>query len=248
VALEYETTVNYGSMSRTTFVAAASGAGVIRVDPFDGGASYELDTLADWTADAAWADDTGSLVVRANAILLFNDTESSADMVVPAGTWTLPDGSAVGATITVEPFRSVVLITDDPVGDTPPYYAASGIDWRAGAPSSKQPDLTINGIQVPRMLRPGKPVTVRVTIGNEGDADVTGTYAVSLFLDGDLLNEDEASDTPDARGVAVVTMSSVHIPDLPSGNYSLEATVDTYDAIPESDEENNTHSINVRVK
>ena len=55
-------------------------------------------------------------------------------MTVPAGSWTRPDGSAVGATISLQPFRSAVLITTAAVPATPPYHSASGIDWRADSP------------------------------------------------------------------------------------------------------------------
>ena len=55
-------------------------------------------------------------------------------MAVPAGSWTWPDGSAVGPTITLQPWRSAVLVTASTVAPSPPYYAASGIDWRADSP------------------------------------------------------------------------------------------------------------------
>lgn len=34
----------------------------------------------------------GSSIDRANALLLFNDTEKSTTMASPAGSWTLPGG------------------------------------------------------------------------------------------------------------------------------------------------------------
>ena len=110
------------------------------------------------------------------------------------------------------------------------------------------PDLTVEEIKAPRMLRPDKPITVRVTVGNAGDADVSGTYAVSLLLDGDLLKEQDVTNAPVAGEELVVSLSGVRIPDLSSGNHSLEAAADGYDTIAESSEENNTASINVRVK
>jgi len=130
VALEYDAPADYGSMSNTTFVAPASLSGVIRKEP-DG---TLFSTLGEWTADAAWASATGSLINRSNAILLFNDTEDPAVMPVPAGSWTRPDGSAVGPTITLQPWHSAVLVTGATVALQPPYYAASGIDWRADSP------------------------------------------------------------------------------------------------------------------
>lgn len=131
VALQYQTDLTYGHMSGTTFIAPASGAGLIRPE-----GAADLSTLAGWTAAASWADATASRMVGANAFLLFNDTEASAAVPVPGGSWTLPDGTAVGATVTLEPFRSVVLVTSAPVPHDPPYVAASGIDWRAETPTT----------------------------------------------------------------------------------------------------------------
>jgi hypothetical protein len=135
-ALEFQAGLDYGDMTGTTFIAPASGAHVVSgVSQSQDTTTY--DTLAAWTAAApTWASATGSSVVRKNPILLFNDTEAAADMPVPAGSWTRPDGAAVGATVHLEPFRSAVLVTDDPVAASPPYHAASGIDWRASDPGA----------------------------------------------------------------------------------------------------------------
>jgi parallel beta-helix repeat protein len=130
VALEYDSAGDFGSMSQTTFVAPTTVGGVMRSKPDN----TLFNTLAEWTADAGWASATGSLVNRSNAILLFNDTEVAAIMTVPAGSWTRPDGSAVGASVTVQPWRSVVLVTAGAAPTSPAYIAASGIDWRLKNP------------------------------------------------------------------------------------------------------------------
>ena len=130
VALEYDAAGDYGVMSHTTFIAPTSVAGVIRSEP--GGTLYS--TLAEWTAAASWASAAGSLVSRSNAVLLVNDTETPAEVAVPPGTWAFPDGTPTGATVALQPFRSAVLVTTDPVPDSPPYHVASGIDWRAAEP------------------------------------------------------------------------------------------------------------------
>ncbi len=129
VALEYDPALNYGAMSQTTLVAAVNNAAVVRAG------ETELDTLAAWTGAAGWADGNGSKVERANSYLLFNDTETAQTMTVPTGQWRTTDASAVGASITVAPFRSVLLLTDGPVPTNPPYQAASGVDWRAAEPT-----------------------------------------------------------------------------------------------------------------
>jgi len=131
VALEYDAPADYGTMSDTTFVAPTSVGGVIRNQT----SGTLFDTLDDWVADApTWASAAGSVIVRANAILLFNDTEAAAAVAVPPGDWTFPDGGPVGAAVSLGPFRSAVLVTADAVPSTPPYVAASGIDWRAAEP------------------------------------------------------------------------------------------------------------------
>ncbi len=130
VALEYDADGDYGLMSHTAFVAPTTTAGVIRKKPDD----TLFSTLGGWTADASWASATGSSMERANAILLFNDTETAATMTVPAGAWTLPGGGAVGSTVDLQPFDSVVLVTAGAVPAAPPYHAASGIDWRSAEP------------------------------------------------------------------------------------------------------------------
>lgn len=130
VALEYQANVNYGAMTNTTFVAPTMGAGVIRQE--DG---PQMDTLAAWTSAAPWASAAGSTIVRMHAVVLFNDTEAAVQMPVPAGSWSYPDGTAAPANIPLEPFRSVVLVSSSAPNGTPPYYAASGIDWRAAEPT-----------------------------------------------------------------------------------------------------------------
>ena len=111
-----------------------------------------------------------------------------------------------------------------------------------------QADLTVNKIMAPRMLREDKPVTVRILIGNKGEVDVTGSYAIGLYFDGELVKEAEVSDTPPAGAETTVSLPGVRIAGPSPGSHVLEALVDIYAEIPESDEENNSGSINVRVK
>ena len=130
VALEYDAGGDYGTMSHTTFIAPTSVSGVIRSEP--SGTMYS--TLAAWTAAASWASAIGSLISRSNAILLFNDTETTTAVAVPAGTWTSPDGTPASTSVTLQPFAGAVLVTTDAAPTSPPYTAASGIDWRADEP------------------------------------------------------------------------------------------------------------------
>ncbi|MDY0001387.1 MAG: right-handed parallel beta-helix repeat-containing protein [Polyangia bacterium] len=210
VALEYDTTVDYGLMTRTDFVAPLEGAGVIRAQPWGGGNAVGYDSLADWQAAApGWADSTGSNLARAHAILLFNDTEAPALMAVPPGTWTLVDGSAVGASVTLQPFRSVVLVSSQAPPDTPPYHAASGVDWRAETPTTSvlSPDPEI------AVFRGGQPITQGGADSVQGSAPGSATT-----LSYTLVNEGGAElllDSPSA-GLAPVSCS-VEVSELPAG-------------------------------
>jgi hypothetical protein len=109
-------------------------------------------------------------------------------------------------------------------------------------------DLTVNRIMAPRMLREDKPVTVRVLVANNGEADVSGSYSIGLYLDGDLLKETELSDIPAAGAETTVNLTGVRIQDSSPGSHTLEAVVDIYAEIPEMNEDNNSASINVRIK
>jgi len=140
VALQYDPALDYGLMTATTLIASASGAAVIRPEN-----ASDIDTIAGWTSAASWADGTDSRVVRANAFMLFNDTEQNASMAVPAGNWTYPDGTAATGTVAVAPFRSVVLVSSAPVSIDPPYIAASGIDWRAATPTNSVLGSDVDG-------------------------------------------------------------------------------------------------------
>ena len=128
--VSHDGSVDYGTTSQASFVIPASGTDVFKASTPD----RNWTTLANWTAaNASWAQ--GDRLLTGNAYLLINDTESSAAMTVPAGTWTLHDGTAVSGLVTVAAFRSAVLITAGAVPSTP-YTVASGIDWRAAVPTT----------------------------------------------------------------------------------------------------------------
>lgn len=124
--LNYETGTDYGAMSSTTFVVPTGQ----RVARTSGGSDQ---TLAQWqAANPSWAQNTSATShIASHPILLFNDTESTANITVPSGTWTHLNGGAVGATVSVAAFRSVVLVSGTAPATTPPYYAASGTNYRA---------------------------------------------------------------------------------------------------------------------
>lgn len=124
--------VDYGTMSNTTAVTPTSGSGVFTGSNPDS----TWTSLAGWSAgNPSWAQNSG-LQATGNAYLLINDTESAASMPLPAGTWTLADGTAVAGPVAVAPFRSVLLRTAGTL-PTAPYAVASGLDWRQAVPTAK---------------------------------------------------------------------------------------------------------------
>ncbi len=121
--LSYETGIDYGAMSTSTFVMPTASLAART----DGGTSQ---TAAAWqAANGSWAG--SATAVLGHPILLFNDTESTASIAVPAGTWHDLAGATVGSTVAVAAYRSVVLVGASAPPATPAYYAASGTDYRS---------------------------------------------------------------------------------------------------------------------
>lgn len=107
---------DFGTMTDTVFITQDSDDFVAE------GGRTEL-TLAAWQGDeASWADPAPTLV-EGLAYLFSNDTRQTVDFPLPSGvTWEHLDGSAAGSSVSIEPFRSAVLLAAD--GDTstlPPY-------------------------------------------------------------------------------------------------------------------------------
>lgn len=123
--LDYETGTDFGAMTSTTFVVPA-GQRVARTGNTD-------QTLAQWqAANPSWAQNTSATRhIASHPIVLFNDTETAANITVPAGTWSDLNGASVSGTVNVAPFRSVVLVSASAPPSTPPYHAASGTNYRA---------------------------------------------------------------------------------------------------------------------
>ncbi|MBN8526014.1 MAG: right-handed parallel beta-helix repeat-containing protein, partial [Planctomycetes bacterium] len=131
VLVQHEGAIDYGSMGGSTFVAPASGTGRFAAT----GPDRSWTTLSTWAAgNPLWAAATTRLATG-QVHLLINDTEDAAAMPLPAGTWSLADGTPLSGPLTVQPFRSRAIVT---TGALPaaPYTMASGIDWRAANPVS----------------------------------------------------------------------------------------------------------------
>jgi len=134
---------------------------------------------------------------------------------------------------------TLTVLSDDP--DQP----AASVSL-SGTGTTLLPDLTVTDITTPRNITGGQTATLGVTIANQGSADVTGGYYVTLILDGLQIETQYVADDP-AAGAEISFSWSVLIPDLKRGTYVLEAVVDQFDSILELDETNNSTAISVKV-
>ena len=128
--------LDYGTMSGTKLLTR-DGADLVRRD------GDTARTLAQWKSEeSAWADPAPT-AYQGNGYLFINDTEAAVDFPLPAGiTWQQLGGGAVGATVTIQPFRSVLLLaTAGSTAGLAPYHLASAgpppptfAAWIAGYP------------------------------------------------------------------------------------------------------------------
>ena len=135
---------------------------------------------------------------------------------------------------------SLTVLSDDP--DQP-----SATVTLSGSGITLLPDLTVTSISTPRTLTAGRLANISMTIANQGSADVTGSYWVSLYLDNNLIAAEYVTEAPLA-GAEIEFTWSVQIPDLNTGTYILEAVADMDGAIMELDETNNSLSKSVKIK
>lgn len=134
---------------------------------------------------------------------------------------------------------SLTVLSDDP--DQPAVSVSL-----SGTGVTLLPDLTVTNISTPNRMTGGTLATLGVTIANQGSADVTGSYWVTLYLDGILIASEYVTDAPLA-GTEVSFSWSVTLPDLKRGTYVMEAVVDSDDSILELDETNNSLTKSVKI-
>jgi len=125
---------DYGSFSDTVFLTR-DGEDLVR-----NGDRRDY-TIAEWQREeSAWADPL-PMVVQGSGYLFINDTEETADYPLPGGvSWTHLDGTEVIGFISLEPYRSEVLLAaDGETAELPGYFliseleeAPSFADWISG--------------------------------------------------------------------------------------------------------------------
>jgi hypothetical protein len=120
--IDFEDGFDYGTMTGTTLIAPPA-------TPLVACRQQRWNDAA-WAKDRTWAD-AGARIVRAQSLLLINDTVEPFEFAVPGGGWS--DLAGRPATkVAVPPFRSVVVVRPDE-STQPPYLTASGADYRAAS-------------------------------------------------------------------------------------------------------------------
>ncbi len=132
------TAVNYGSMSGTVLIwptGAALAKAVAYTTASSGGPTTNLMSVAAWQSGRGWSDPAPTAWNR-DAVVVVNDTASSATVTVPAGSWIGTDGAALGASVTLAANTGKVLLAGAGVSAAavPLCTTASGADYRTADP------------------------------------------------------------------------------------------------------------------
>lgn len=133
----------------------------------------------------------------------------------------------------------LTISSDDP--DQPSINVAL-----SGTGITDLPDLMVTALTAPSVLSVGTTYTMEVTVANQGTMDVTGGHWMSLYLGNTLLVSEFLWNAP-AAGASTTLSLSVTIPRMQKGVYTLKATADVLEWIPELDETNNSLTRSVSV-
>lgn len=108
------------------------------------------------------------------------------------------------------------------------------------------PDLLVTTLTAPNSLTVGTTYAMDVTVANQGSLDVSGGHWLNLYLGSTLVASEFLWNLP-AAGTSVTLNLSITIPRMPKGTYTLKATADALQWIPELDETNNSLNKSVSV-
>jgi hypothetical protein len=133
--LEFDDTVNgsqvsYGTMSGTVLLwptSAVLAQAVAYTTAASGGPTTNLTTVASWQSGRPWTDPAPTTFNR-DAVVVVNDTASTAAVTLPAGAWVDTTNTALGATVTLSAYTGKLIIAGSgvSVASTPACTAASG--------------------------------------------------------------------------------------------------------------------------
>jgi hypothetical protein len=102
-----------------------------------GGPTTDLMSVAAWQSGRPWTDPAPT-AWNLDAVAVVNDTGTSAQVALPAGSWTATDGTALGSSVTLAAYSGQVLLaaTGVSAAAVPLCTTASGIDYRVADPFS----------------------------------------------------------------------------------------------------------------
>jgi len=109
-----------------------------------------------------------------------------------------------------------------------------------------KPDLIVNGLVINGDLVEGELISIEATIKNQNDKSTTQAITIALLLEGDWLNPVSFSTIP--GGLAGNTQTTVDLDwTTELGTFNLTVFVDYYEAIDESNENNNVWDFRVDI-
>ncbi len=205
----YPADMDYGLMRRSSFVAP-SGTHLARAS--NGTVFASIADLV--SAESDWVQNTGNQSTQ-NAVLLINDTEVTTAMTVPAGSWTRTDGTAVAGTVTIDAFRSVVLVSNGTALTTPVYRTASGIDWRLSEPT-QQPLLAVAAMAVARGGAPVSDAGIDAVTGSVAGVGSVLSYGISNLGSSSLAITTPVSLTPSGCTISAITQPAASVGSTPT--------------------------------
>jgi hypothetical protein len=134
------TAVDYGTMSGTVLIwpaGAVFAQAVTYTTASSGGPTTDLMSVAAWQSGRPWTD-SAPTAWHLDAVAVVNDTGTSAQVALPAGSWTGTDGTALGSSVTLAAYSGQVLLaaTGISAAAVPLCTTASGIDYRVADPFS----------------------------------------------------------------------------------------------------------------
>ncbi len=110
-------------------------------------------------------------------------------------------------------------------------------------PEECRPDLTVKVTATPQTPKINTAVMVTAVVANEGKMDVTDTFSVDFFVDGNLVKTEVINGLEKGKSTSVnytTTFSK-------EGNHTVKVHVDSGNTVEESNEANNERTISITV-
>lgn len=108
------------------------------------------------------------------------------------------------------------------------------------------PDLTVTSIELPDVIHPNLPVRIQWTVRNDGPGNVVSrSFTDKFFFNGNLLYTANVRDVNIPVGESIVRYATVQIPCVVNNTAELTITTDVDNQVLESNENNNSMTVNM---